>query len=83
MESVKTTYTELEPEDENEVLYVDEVAPETAAPLRYHWYVYDPEPPLPDAENIILLPTSAEDVLSVIVTDGSEATVTFVSTVVE
>jgi hypothetical protein len=36
--SVITTYIESEPEELNEVTYVELVAPETAFPLRYHWY---------------------------------------------
>jgi hypothetical protein len=56
--SVRITYTESEPEELNEVVYVDDVAPETAFPFRYHWYEYDGVPAVPLAVKVIEFPTS-------------------------
>ena len=69
------------PEELKDVVYVDEVAPDTAALFKYHWYVYDPEPPVGDAVKATLFPTSVgfwdEDIL----TDGSTYTVSVIDEV--
>ena len=52
--------------------YVDPVTPDTAAPLRYHWYVYDPDPPEGEAVKITVLPISVGFWDEDMETDGSE-----------
>ena len=37
MPSVRITYTESDPDEPKEVVYVEEVAPDTAFEFRYHW----------------------------------------------
>ena len=73
--SLIMTYMELVPDELKEVVYVDDVAPETALSLRYHWYVYDPEPPDGDAVKVTELPASVGFCEEDMLTDGSEYTV--------
>ncbi len=69
-----TTYIESDPADENEVVYVDDVAPDMAFPFRYHWYEYEPVPPEAEAVSVMLLPTSVGFWLEVIETEGPATT---------
>ena len=58
------------------MVHEDEVAPDTAAPFRYHWYEYVPYPPLAEDENVTDCPLSMVpwDVEADI--EGSDSTVT-------
>ena len=69
---------ESDPEELKDVVYVDEVAPDTAALFKYHWYVYDPEPPDGDAVKVTELPTSVGFWLLDIDTEGSTYTVSVI-----